>query len=316
MSMQSSNDDEAVAPLGEWDGVVGEALALARGEQPRPASRARLNSVFEQALAKSGRRNGVHAGQRALVFATVCALGCAAVLAIAFIWQSAQGVPAVPEVAANAGAQYQLAGNVLHVKSGKVRVRPHASITVQVGGLEVVLAGAQVLVDASTEGAKISVEWGEAVVRHHGEERRLLSGEHFTESAPAAARPEAPVAGAAPLLEIPDVAVPTARCQGRSDCLSAVAKGASLEAQTALYELALDAYQRRELPRAIGLFDAYQARFPEGVLSPEASVGAMLSREAMGDAAGVEREAARFLERFPNDIRAAAVRALGARQGH
>lgn len=308
MSMEFDGyDDAPPRRLMEIGTPAGQALSLlAVASTP---ARARHQAIFEGALVRAGRQSAPRQ-RTVLVFATACALGCLGVVGVHGYLRPSQ-VSAAPELVAASGARYRLEGRLLDIESGSIRLHPRRPLTVRAAGIEVVVHGAQVLVDVRANGAQVSVESGEAVVRYRGEERQLRSGEQFIQRA-AVAAPPPEQAQVAPLT-VPALSLPTPRCNGSSECLSAVAKGSTLEAQTALYELALNAHQRGELAQAAALFDEYSRRFPTGVLAPEASVGAMLSKETLGDRAGADREAELFLQRFSADVRAPSVKALLAR---
>jgi hypothetical protein len=89
----------------------------------------------------------------------------------------------------------------------------------------------------------------------------------------------------------------------RRACLAALADGQDLAAETALYALARDA----RAGEAIARLREYGRRFPRGVFAPEA---ALLLVDAL-DRAGAHDEATAaarsFVERFPDDPRAARV---------
>lgn len=89
---------------------------------------------------------------------------------------------------------------------------------------------------------------------------------------------------------------------GRDDCLSQAAKGQGLAAQTALYALALGREQAGADARAD--YEAYAARFPNGVFAPEVSLALIDTYARFGPPNAALAQADAFLAHFGNDARA------------
>jgi hypothetical protein len=271
------------------------ALEVLASSPPPPLSRARRDQLFLEAVLRADPR-GPPVLVRAVAFVAACLLG--AVL-VAGLFHALATAPVGPEIDAAPSAIYSLEGRTVVLSQGRLTLTPRQPLTVRARDLEISLETARVLMDVSEHGLKVHVESGEAVVHRAGlVEQRLRAGETWHSRTD----PQLQLSAAVPQLD----GCPA----GAEACLEHLAAGNELEAENALFELALLAHRRGDWAAALSRFRGYQARFPQGVLAPEASVGVMLALSALSDDAGVAAEARRFLKVFPNDARAERVRAL------
>ncbi|MBL8952953.1 MAG: outer membrane protein assembly factor BamD [Myxococcaceae bacterium] len=291
MSDTDTLDDEVrpLLQLASTPEVVHGALELLQADEPAVLSRAKHEALFRRAVEKAHPKK-VPLFVQGLAFVTACLIGAVAAVQL-------YEVTAVPEIEASPGAQYVLDGRVLTITAGHVVVEARRPIRVRAGQYEMVLTHSRVAFDVTERGAGFHVEFGEGVPN-----AQMLRGgvELPPPPAPALARVT---------LELPEA--PSTSCgAGAESCLVALAEGDGLEAETALYELALTAHEHGQVRAALDKFLEHQRRFPDGVLAPEASIGVMLSHLALRDADAAAAEARRFVEKFPADPRAPRVRGL------
>ena len=157
-----------------------------------------------------------------------------------------------------------------------------------------------------TEGTRVTVFEGEAVVRSGEGEERVL---HAGQSALWPALPAIPRA-----LETPEAA-PSQTCADveptqRGDCLDTAAKGDGLEAQVALFELGRMQARAGNADGAVQSWRASLSRFPEGVFGPEARLALLVTltqQRRFNEALTVARE---FEAAFADDPRSEDVSAL------
>jgi hypothetical protein len=188
--------------------------------------------------------------------------------------------------------------------------------------LRVIVVGTRFCVEAGPAWTTVSVSEGKVrVERPHVADFFVAAGQSFRSDAPGEAVAPVPVVGTPARTAIPEsprVRTP-ARCPDepnpvrRAECYAALATGDGLPAQNALFALAQ--LRRNELhdgPAAVVLLHNYLARFPEGVLAPEArqTLIAELAEEHRSDEALAEAE--RYLDGAAWDGRAAAVALLRA----
>jgi len=289
-------DPQRLLTLASAPEAVHGALALLDAAAPKPLTPAKHEAVFRAAAER------VHGRRRAprlvlgVAFVAACLSGVAATTAL-FERMSA------PEIIAAPGAVYTLEGRTLTIVAGHVEVVARRPLTVRAGGYDLVLTNARAAFDMTTQGATVFVESGEVVRRDAGKAQVLYAGQRLEPPAPPAL-PEAP--------ELPALTPAHSEtcAAGGEACLGALAGGDGLEAETAVYELGLIAYDRGDAKTALDRFTEYQRRFPDGVLAPEASLGVMLAHTALRDRAAAAAEAKSFVNRFPSDPRVPRVRAV------
>ena len=280
-------DPRPLLQLASTPEVLHEALTLLDADAPAPLARARHDALFRAAVDRVHGRRPAPRLVQALAFATACLLGAVLTFGV-FERLMAPSLTAAP------GAVYTLDGRTLTIVSGHVEVAARRPLTVRAGGYELFVQNARVAFDVTAQGAVVLVERGEVVQRDADGRRVLRAGDRLEPAAP---------------LELP-AAHSEACAPGADGCLTALAEGSGLEAETALYELGLSAHERGDAAAALARFTEHQRRFPDGVLAPEASIGVMLSHTALKNRAAAAVEARRFVERFPEDPRVARVRSL------
>lgn len=284
------DDPRPLLQLASTPEVLHEALTLLHAEAPRPLARAKHEALFRAAADRAHGR-GRSAPRMVLAFAAACLVGAFA---------SAQLISLLrpPEFTAAPDAVVSLDGRTLTITQGHVDLHPRRALTVRAGSLELSLQRGRAAMDVTSEGVSVHVEEGEAVVREGEATHHMHAGQALTTV------PPPPVQ-----LELPEARTDSC-APGAADCLSALAASDGLEAETAVYELALAAHERGDTTEAIARFSEHQRRFPDGVLAPEASIGLMLGHLSQRDTAAASAEARRFIARFPSDPRLERVRAL------
>jgi hypothetical protein len=172
------------------------------------------------------------------------------------------------------------------------------------GQLEVAAQHAVVLFDVTAAGTAVWVESGSVEVRPApGAARPLTAGPSLWGPSDAAAALALP----APQGEVEGCTAPRGSLGWRS-CLETQAVGTGLVAETALFELSLDAQARRDFTHAERKLRAYQARFAQGVFAPEVSIALMRGLRDAGSTSAARAEALHYLEVFGDEPRAADVR--------
>ena len=285
------DDPRPLLQLASTPEAVHEALTLLDAEAPQPLVRAKHDALFRAAAERAHGRGRASSPRMVFAFAAACLVGAFATAQLISLLRP-------PEFTASEGAVVSLDGRTLTVTQGHVELHPRRALTVRAGSLELSLQRGRAAMDVTSEGVSVHVEEGEAVVREGDSTHRMRAGQALTTV------PPPPVQ-----LELPEARTDSC-APGAAECLSALAASDGLEAETALYELALAAHERGDTAEAITRFSEHQRRFPDGVLAPEASIGLMLGHLSQRDTAAASAEARRFIERFPSDPRLDRVRAL------
>jgi hypothetical protein len=110
---------------------------------------------------------------------------------------------------------------------------------------------------------------------------------------------------------LPTVLAPPRATTGSRTAPTTPASAASpLAAETAALDAARAALRSHRPADALRALDSYDAKFPRGVLAPEAMVMRIEALVGVGDRAGAQRLADTFLAAWPNSPLAARVRAL------
>jgi TolA-binding protein len=275
------------------------ALETFRTKTDLPLSNARGDAVWRAALAAS-KPTESPAWIKGLAFAVACAIGAVA----SWPFFNSSHWAATEEVRASPTARWTRAADAVRVQSGQVRVRPHADQTLAVvtPQLQATLRNSAALFDVSASGTILSVESGQVAWRGSRGAGRAVTGEQVK------------VPAAASTLSVAPKGPPLEGCVAEKgeaayeSCLGVMAQGSGLAAQTALYELAMLAHERRQLEEAARRFQAYAQRFPEGAFAPEASIARMVDLREAGKSAEAADEAARFLSVFGDEPRVDDVR--------
>lgn len=283
------------------------ALERLRRAAPPPRSPARHEAAFERAVADAAGRPRHRPIVRVATFAAACLAGVVITSAVhRSLPALATGTPVAalrPEIVAAPGAVWHANGRTVALSKGWLSVEPRGPVVVRCPNLDVVIAAARAAVDVADGRVTVQVHAGEVVLRTPGKPDERVT-------APATRTVEPAAAPVEPLQLMPAGAGAASCPPGDEPCLSRVAGGTGLKAETALYELALVAHERGEHALAVERFRQHQQRFGGGVLSPEASIGVMLGLAALGDRPSAAAEAQRFLARFPEDPRGDRVRQL------
>ena len=227
------------------------------------------------------------------VFASAVALG-----AVAFATFSTPRPAPAPMVAAAKPAPVVLARGETRYVAGPARA------VYQSAQLEVAAQNSTVLFDVSAAGTSVWVESGSVEVRPvSGTPRTVSAGESlFIPSAEAAALA---------LESMPAEVEGCTAARGTTawrECLQAQARGHGLTAETALFELSVEAQARRDFAAAEKQLRSYQQRFAQGAFAPEVSMALMRGLRDAGSTAAARAEAQRYLADFGAEPRAADVR--------
>jgi TolA-binding protein len=187
------------------------------------------------------------------------------------------------------------------VTAGSLRVEVRAAARLQVLGE---VAEVEVL-----EGeARVFAQSGATVLLRQGE--RLRSDDPRLK--PAAPTP-APGSTPAPASRAPDACAPLPDPGAKRGCYTQAAMGEDLAAQNALYTLGLlERGAPGHLGSAVEYWQAYQRRFPQGALWPEASTNVLTAELELGRYPEALKEAEAYLGRDPDSDRAASVRLMRA----
>jgi len=195
----------------------------------------------------------------------------------------------------------------IHLSLGKVELKvskvpqSNRSVVVETPNAEVVVHGTMFSVTVGSEYdtpvTRVRVTEGSVWILHGGKRELINVGSEWTslaraaESAPAAVPP-------APALSAP---APAAPARGPSASLPA-ARGSSgsLGEENRMFQAALDARNHGEEARAVELFGALLARYPNGRLAEEARVERMRGLRRTGNVSGAASEARRYLAEHPH----------------
>ncbi len=122
-----------------------------------------------------------------------------------------------------------------------------------------------------------------------------------------------PVLEPAPTATDPMPAVP--KMDRARSAPSKTKRTSTLELETSLLDTARGALREGHPESALRTLDTYDAQFPAGLLSPEATVLRIEALVRVGDEAGARKLADTFLRAHPESPLAARVRSLGAGSG-
>jgi hypothetical protein len=198
-----------------------------------------------------------------------------------------------PDVVAAANARWELKNGEVVVGLGKVSIGAKAAV-IATPHLRFQVVNGRVAADVTAERTTLLVEEGEVVMRSGA---RLAKGARL-------GWPPAPVI--APSLLTPPTAgtvCSDAADAQRAECLELEAQGDGLQAQAALYELG-QLHAREQRPAdALGAWQRSLARFPNGVLHPEARLAVLLELTRQQRFAEAEAAARLFEAECPGDPR-------------
>jgi hypothetical protein len=283
--------------MSEPDPQLESAFALLRGE---PA-RLRQSPQAIWARAQSTVR-GPSRRTQLFAFVAAAAVGVFAVVAL-------HPAPSTTRIEPLVSARWHSdSDKSLTLDRGALRVTARGSFTAHTPLTTVFAKDARFLLEVSELSVKVSAEQGDVRVRLQLEGERVLHAGESTivraEIAPAARVP--PQA-----LLTPEAAAPRSACGEALDCLTRTAKGSSLAAQLALFDLALAARRAHDDDRAVSIWREYLDRFPDGALAPEVS-GALVRALVTQAPEAALREAERYHERFGAEPSAGGVELLRA----
>ena len=239
----------------------------------------------------------------AIAFPAVAALALA-VLLLPRLLPARTPVPAREQSAVIplADARFTGSGAARVLVAGTVRAAPGAQV--HTPQLEVQVESARCLVRVAGEVTWVDVEEGQVRVRRgDGPELILSSGTRLRSDDPRLVRP-LDLPAATPTPAPPDACAPLPAPGSRRACYAHAAMGSGLSAQNALYALGQLDREARDLGSAVQYFRAYQQRYPDGALWPEAATGILTARLEQHAWPEALQAAEQYLAREPHGPRA------------
>jgi hypothetical protein len=191
--------------------------------------------------------------------------------------------------------QGELLAQVVHRAAGQrfVVETPHLTITV---------VGTRFVVTVTPSKTHVRVEEGRVRVdARTGASLFLSAGEEIDSDDPRLRPPTEDESKLSQPAEVQQKVLPARRVHPFQ------AKGDDLTAQTALQALAQQALDAGRIDEAIRYWDKALARFPDGVFAPEARLGLIDAWRRLGRYSEARDSADAFIQRYPNDPRAAEV---------
>lgn len=272
-------------PADEDTRRAAELVSQASAIHPRPVE---LSSGWEAVLERATRRRP----SALMLLAVGVAAALVGVVATAAVLRSR-----APRVVAVAGTRWAPERDgVVQLQRGKVQTVRRVSLRLESPQVSIVARECSFAAEVITEGTRVTVFEGEAVVRSgEGVERTLVAGE-------SALWPATPVLASSLTPSVPPASDPACAEPG---CLEAAAAGDDLRAEVALVELA-----RQQPERAVAVLSDSLRRFPDGVFVPEVRLGlmaALVKQQRFAEALEVTRA---FEAAEPDDPRVEDVRAL------
>lgn len=239
------------------DDAVAKALSQAAAVPPLdPSARAALRGALLRRVAPAPR-----SGRLVLAAAFALSLLLGIGVTLRFWGPSAAEGPLQLAFSPDAVQRAHSPSNV-ELRAGTVDLknRTPTPMVVQTPDLEVAVLAGHVAVEVVNGRSMVTVFEGSAQVRRDGVEVQVRAGEHLTGDDARFERPR---------LLPPQVGASDGACETR-DCLERAAEGDDVRAQTALMRLGLMAMAQHALPTAEAWARRSLARFPDGVLAPEA----------------------------------------------
>jgi hypothetical protein len=179
-----------------------------------------------------------------------------------------------PSVVASSGAKWEtrIDGSV-QLQVGRVQTSRPVDLRLETPHVSILARSCVFAAEVAADGTRVTVSEGEAWVKAGSDAEQVLRA---GESRLWPATPPIPA-----LLDQPPPA-PSPWCADlepgrRSECLSGVAQGNGLEAQVALFELARLQVGAGEGGAAVETWRTSLARFPQGVLAPEARLAVLVA---------------------------------------
>ena len=209
---------------------------------------------------------------------------------------------------------------VMRMQRGRIRARiaprpPDEPFAIVTPHAAVVVIGTCFTVSVERGCTAVSVEHGRVRVEHAGQSALLDSGQSLRsdEAWPAPpARPSAPTARAAASMAptsaspAPGASPQAGRCQGdaaaRRECLRRASRGTDLNAQNALFALALlERDERGDGSEALARLDEYEQRHAQGVLAPEVALARVQTLLQQGELPAARAAVGRYARSNPDD---------------
>ena len=231
-------------------------LALLRGAPP--PLRESPNAIWHRVTQSASQRSRP---RLVLTFSAALAVGCLAVVSLQPVLR-----PTHIE-ASNEAVWHRDADQQITLERGQLHVRTTSSVAVRTQFGSATVTDGQLSLDVDQQRLLVSGAQGLVEVHSSLGDRILRPGESLQlvrqVALSAQKTPEA-------LLQT-DSVEPRSACGEAVDCLTETAKGSSLAAQLALFDLGVAANRRGQRAQAIAAWREYLERFPDGVLAPEAS---------------------------------------------
>lgn len=221
---------------------------------------------------------------------------------------------AVAHVEPGPGASVEVQGEAVALRQGSLRAGPQAHV--RTPQLDVQVGVAHCRIQVAGEVTTVDVQDGEVRVRRGEGPVVVLSGGTRLRSDDPRLAPvplPAPVAPAAPPQPAPvSDACAALAPDARTACYTRLAMGDDLAAQNALYMLGQQEREAHRASSAIQYWRAYEQRFPQGALWPEAAAGILTARLDQADWAGALAAAEAYLARVDSGGRSPEVKLIRA----
>lgn len=285
----------------EQDSELDAALSLLRGTAP--PLRQSPQAIWRRVQASAA---GPSSARQAVAFVAAAAVGVLLVVTV----MPRRGAPPAPQtrIEAVAGARWSREGRDVRLEAGRLRIDAPGPLVARTPFGDVASQGGRFQLEVAAQHLEVIAETGALEVSTQLKGARVVNAG----GALVVRRQVAPAAREVPatLLE-PAAVTPRSACGGESACLERTAKGNTLAAQLALFDLALEAQRGGERDRAVAAWRQYLARFPDGVLAPEVS-GAVVRALVNVEPEAALAEAERYHERFGSEPSAGGVELLRA----
>ncbi|MBS2026685.1 MAG: tetratricopeptide repeat protein [Deltaproteobacteria bacterium] len=217
-------------------------------------------------------------------------------------------------VTPSAGAQFAVESDAVALRSGEVVAGPGARV--RTPQLEITVQSAHCRIQVAGELTTIDVHDGELRVRRGQGPELVLSGAvRFRSDDPRLNQP--PATGHQPPTPVDAMPSTQDTCanlslDARRACYTRLAMGSDLAAQNAVYMLGQLEREAHQLPSAIDYWSAYERRFPDGALWPEAAAAMLTARMDQGQWPEALAAADAYLSRVPQGGRSPEVRLIRA----
>lgn len=231
----------------------------------------------------------------------------AGVLLVLLVRPVVRPAPRQVELVAAADTKWtQVSAEEVALESGRLTFSRPRGRPVRVRTPHVVLetANARFLAEVTASGTTVVVEEGEVVLRAPTSTRTVHAGEAVTW----------PLAPEIPSALEPGTPAPGGKCQGSGAavraCLELEARGASMDAEAAAWELGALEAREGNGARAVEVWTEALTRFPDGMLAPELRIALVVELVKARRFPEAKQQARAFIAAWPDDPRRAEMQKL------